>query len=256
MDNRDKHGFFSVKIREIRGIRDLNWFKSRSNLMEVAKIENVTRTFKVGKIETQALRGVNLSIESGEFTALVGPSGSGKTTLLQLIGCLDLPTSGNVIINGKNVSKLNRSQRADMRRGTLGFIFQFFALIPTLTAYENVEMPLLLTGVSGSERRKRVTELLEAVGLTDRANNRPDQMSGGQQQRVAIARALTTKPALILADEPTANLDTANGQQVMETMTRLNQETGVTFVFATHDPRVIHYARRVVTLEDGLIVKN
>jgi putative ABC transport system ATP-binding protein len=222
--------------------------------MEVAKIENVTRTFKVGKIETQALRGVNLSIESGEFTALVGPSGSGKTTLLQLIGCLDLPTSGNVIINGKNVSKLNRSQRADMRRGTLGFIFQFFALIPTLTAYENVEMPLLLTGVSGSERRKRVTELLEAVGLTERANNRPDQMSGGQQQRVAIARALTTKPALILADEPTANLDTANGQQVMETMTRLNQETGVTFVFATHDPRVIHYARRVVTLEDGLIV--
>jgi putative ABC transport system ATP-binding protein len=224
--------------------------------MEVAKIENVTRIFKVGKIETQALRGVNLSIESGEFTALVGPSGSGKTTLLQLIGCLDLPTSGNVFISGKNVSKLNRSQRADMRRGTLGFIFQFFALIPTLTAYENVEMPLFLTGASGAERRKRVTELLEAVGLSDRANNRPDQMSGGQQQRVAIARALTTKPALILADEPTANLDTANGHQVMETMTRLNQETGVTFVFATHDPRVIHYARRVVTLEDGLIVNN
>jgi putative ABC transport system ATP-binding protein len=224
--------------------------------MEVTKIENVTRVFKTGKVETQALRGVNLSIQSGEFTALVGPSGSGKTTLLQLIGCLDQPTSGQVFINGKDVTKLNRNQRADMRRGTIGFIFQFFALIPTLTAYENVEMPLLLTGHGASERRERVTKLLEAVDLTDRAHHRPDQLSGGQQQRVAIARALATKPALILADEPTANLDTPNGKQVMETMVRLNQETGVTFVFATHDPRVIEYARRIVTLRDGLIVVN
>jgi putative ABC transport system ATP-binding protein len=223
--------------------------------MEVAKIENVTRIFKVGKVETQALRGVNLSIGSGEFTALVGPSGSGKTTLLQLIGCLDQPTSGQIYINGKDISHLNRNQRADMRRGTLGFIFQFFALIPTLTAYENVEMPLLLSGLGGSERRKRVTDLLAAVDLADRGHHRPDQLSGGQQQRVAIARALVTKPALILADEPTANLDTPNGKQVMEIMTRLNQETGVTFVFATHDPRVIQYARRVVTLRDGLIVE-
>jgi putative ABC transport system ATP-binding protein len=142
-----------------------------------------------------------------------------------------------------------------MRRGTIGFIFQFFALIPTLTAYENVELPLLLTGQNGSSRRARVTELLKAVDLTERAHHRPDQLSGGQQQRVAIARALTTNPSLILADEPTANLDTANGQQVMETMTRLNRETGVTFVFATHDPRVIHYARRVVALQDGLIAE-
>ena len=224
--------------------------------MEVTKIENVTRTFKLGNQETQALRGVNLSIENGEFTALVGPSGSGKTTLLQLIGCLDQPTSGHVYINGKDVSKLNRNQRADMRRGTIGFIFQFFALIPTLTAYENIEMPLLLIGQNGSERRARVTELLQAVDLADRAHHRPDQLSGGQQQRVAIARALAPKPALILADEPTANLDTVNGKQVMETMTRLNQETGVTFVFATHDPRVIQYARRVVTLRDGIIVEN
>jgi putative ABC transport system ATP-binding protein len=224
--------------------------------MEVTKIENVTRTFKTGKVETQALRGVSLSIENGEFTALVGPSGSGKTTLLQLIGCLDQPTSGHVYINGKDVSKLNRNQRADMRRGTIGFIFQFFALIPTLTAYENIEMPLLLTGHSPSERRQRVQELLEAVDLSDRAHHRPDQLSGGQQQRVAIARALTTKPTQILADEPTANLDTPNGKQVMETMTRLNQETGVTFVFATHDPRVIQYARRVITLRDGVIVEN
>jgi putative ABC transport system ATP-binding protein len=222
--------------------------------MEVVKIENVTRNFKTGKVETQALRGVNLSIQNGEFTALVGPSGSGKTTLLQLIGCLDLPTSGSVYINGKEVSKLNRNQRADMRRGTIGFIFQFFALIPTLSAYENVEMPLLLNGHSPAERRQRVQELLEAVELSDRAHHRPDQLSGGEQQRVAVARALAAKPALILADEPTANLDTANGQQVMETMTRLNQETGVTFIFATHDPRVIQYARRVVTLQDGRIV--
>jgi len=224
--------------------------------MEVIKIENVTRIFKIGKVETQALRGVNLSIENGEFTALVGPSGSGKTTLLQMIGCLDQPTTGKVWVNGKDVSRLNRNQRADMRRGALGFIFQFFALIPTLTAYENVEMPLLLAGQGGAERRKRVTELLQAVDLSDRANNRPDQLSGGQQQRVAIARALATNPTLILADEPTANLDTANGKQVMEVMSRLNRETGVTFVFATHDPRVVAYARRVVELRDGLISEN
>lgn len=224
--------------------------------MEVTKIENVTRFYQVGNVETQALRGVNLTIEQGEFTALVGPSGSGKTTLLQLIGCLDQPTSGRVFINGTDVSRLNRNQRADMRRGTIGFIFQFFALIPTLTAYENIEMPLFLVGQSAAERHKRVTQLLEWVDLTDRAHHRPDQLSGGQQQRVAIARALATNPTLILADEPTANLDTANGRQVMEIMTRLNQETGVTFVFATHDPRVFNYARRVVTMQDGLIVEN
>ena len=224
--------------------------------MEVTKVENVTRIFKIGKVETQALRGVSLAIESGEFTALVGPSGSGKTTLLQLIGCLDQPTSGHVYINGKDVSKLNRNQRADMRRGTIGFVFQFFALIPTLTAYENIEMPLLLIGQGAAERKARVNQLLEQVDLTDHTHHRPDQLSGGQQQRVAVARALATRPALILADEPTANLDTPNGKQVMETMTRLNQETGVTFVFATHDPRVFNYARRVITLRDGIIVEN
>ncbi len=224
--------------------------------MEVTRIENVTRIFKTGDVETQALRGVSLTIEKGEFTALVGPSGSGKTTLLQLIGCLDQPTSGRVFINGKDVSKLNRNQRADMRRGTIGFIFQFFALIPTLTAYENVELPLLLNGKSAAERRQRVTSLLESVGLADRAHHRPDQLSGGEQQRVAIARALAPNPTLILADEPTANLDTANGQQVMETMTRLNQETGVTFVFATHAARVIKFAPMVITLRDGMVVED
>lgn len=224
--------------------------------MEVVKIENITRTYQVGKVETQALRGVSLTIANGEFTALVGPSGSGKTTLLQMIGCLDQPSTGKVFVDGTDVTTLNRNQRADMRKGHIGFIFQFFALIPTLSAYENIEMPLLLNGHTPKERHDRVMELLKAVDLEDRANNRPDQLSGGQQQRVAIARALAPKPALILADEPTANLDTTNGQQVMEIMTRLNQETGVTFVFATHDPRVIKYAKRIVTLRDGLIDEN
>jgi putative ABC transport system ATP-binding protein len=224
--------------------------------MEVVKVENVTRVYQIGKVETRALQGVSLTIESGEFTALVGPSGSGKTTLLQMIGCLDQPSSGQVYISGKDVTRLNRNQRADMRRGHIGFIFQFFALIPTLSAYENIEMPLLLNGHNPKDRHERVTELLKAVDLADRAKNRPDQLSGGQQQRIAIARALAPKPALILADEPTANLDTANGQQVMEIMKKLNQETGVTFVFATHDPRVINYATRVVTLKDGVIEKD
>jgi putative ABC transport system ATP-binding protein len=224
--------------------------------MEVTKVINATRDFKIGEMETHALRGVNLSIEDGEFTALVGPSGSGKTTLLQLIGLLDQPTSGQVFINGKDATRLSRNQRADLRKGTIGFIFQFFALIPTLTAYENVEMPLLLNGTKPAERRKRVNEALEAVGLTDRSHHRPDQLSGGQQQRVAVARALAINPRVILADEPTANLDTENGKQVMDIMKKLNKETGVTFVFATHDPRVIGYADRVVTLQDGLITKD
>ena len=224
--------------------------------MEVTKVTNATRNYKIGEVETKALRGVSLSIENGEFTALVGPSGSGKTTLLQLIGLLDQPTSGSVSINGQDATSLNRNQRADLRKNAIGFVFQFFALIPTLTAYENVEMPLLLNGTKPAQRKERVNEMLEAVGLADRANHRPDQLSGGQQQRVAVARALATNPKLILADEPTANLDTANGKQVMDIMAKLNKETGVTFVFATHDPRVFNYAQRIVTLQDGLITED
>jgi putative ABC transport system ATP-binding protein len=224
--------------------------------MEVTKVVNATRNYKIGEVETRALRGVNLSIEDGEFTALVGPSGSGKTTLLQLIGCLDQPTSGQIFVNGQDVTGLNRNQRADLRKGTIGFVFQFFALIPTLSAYENVEMPLLLLNQNGARRKARVMELLGAVGLSDRAHHRPDQMSGGEQQRVAVARALATHPSMILADEPTANLDTENGRQIMEIMQRLNKETGTTFIFATHDPRVIKYAKRVVTMRDGVVVDN
>ena len=224
--------------------------------MSVIELQDVTRVYKIGEVETHALRGVNLTIDEGEFTAIVGPSGSGKTTMLQLMGCLDRPTSGRVLINGEDISKLNANRRADLRKGTIGFVFQFFALIPGLTAYENVDLPLLLAGEKKSKRRKRASELLEAVGLTDRARHRPDQMSGGEQQRVAIARALAVDPVLVLADEPTANLDTENGRQIMEIMQRLNEETGTTFIFATHDPRVFPFARRVVEVRDGKVAEN
>ncbi|GAP16590.1 ABC transporter ATP-binding protein [Levilinea saccharolytica] len=224
--------------------------------MSAIEVEQITKTYKIGTQETHALRGVTASFNEGEFTALVGPSGSGKTTLLQIIGCLDQPTSGALRIKGQDVSRLNADQRADLRKGTIGFVFQFFALIPGLTAYENVELPLLLNGEGTAARKARVLELLDAVGLSERANHRPDQLSGGEQQRVAVARALSVRPLMVLADEPTANLDTENGKQVMEIMRRLNQETGVTFLFATHDPRVVSYATRVVQLRDGRIDDN
>ncbi len=224
--------------------------------MSVIQLENVTKIYTVGEVETRALDGVSLNIEDGEFTALVGPSGSGKTTMLQLMGCLDKPNRGSVKINGRDVTRFNPNQRADLRREMIGFIFQFFALVPVLTAYENVELPLLLNDVPTAERRERALEMLEAVGLADRADHRPDQLSGGEQQRVAIARALGSRPALVLADEPTANLDTANGSQAMEIMRRLNEQTGTAFIFATHDPRVVAFARRVVKLQDGRVVDN
>ena len=224
--------------------------------MEVIQLENATKIYTIGEVETRALDGVNLSIEEGEFTAVVGPSGSGKTTMLQLMGCLDRPNSGVVKIKGQDVTRFKANQRADLRREMIGFIFQFFALIPVLTAYENVELPLILNGVPTAERQERVLEMLEAVGLADRAQHRPDQMSGGEQQRVAIARALAPHPLLVLADEPTANLDTANGKQAMEIMQRLNEDTGTAFIFATHDPRVVAFARRVIRMQDGRLGNN
>ena len=224
--------------------------------MHAIELENAVKTYQIGEVKTHALDGVSLSIAEGEFTALVGPSGSGKTTMLQLMGCLDRPNSGAVKINDQDVTKLSKNKRADLRREKIGFIFQFFALIPVLTAYENVELPLLLNNVKAKERQERVMGLLEAVGLADRAGHRPDQMSGGEQQRVAIARALASDPLLVLADEPTANLDTANGAQAMEIMQRLNQETGTAFIFATHDPRVMSYAQRVIELQDGRVISN
>jgi putative ABC transport system ATP-binding protein len=224
--------------------------------MHAIELENAVKTYQIGEVKTYALDGVSLSIAEGEFMALVGPSGSGKTTMLQLMGCLDRPNSGSVKINGQDVTKLSKNMRADLRREKIGFIFQFFALVPVLTAYENVELPLLLNNVKAKERQERVMGLLESVGLADRAGHRPDQMSGGEQQRVAIARALASGPLLVLADEPTANLDTANGAQAMEIMQRLNQETGTAFIFATHDPRVMSYAQRVIELQDGRVINN
>jgi putative ABC transport system ATP-binding protein len=221
--------------------------------MEIITVDNATKIYKIGEVETRALDGVSLSIEEGEFTALVGPSGSGKTTLLQLMGCLDKPNSGTVKVGGQDVTRMKANPRADLRREKIGFIFQFFALVPVLTAYENVELPLLLNNVGAKARRERVTGLLDSVGLADRADHRPDQLSGGEQQRVAIARALAPHPLLVLADEPTANLDTANGAQAMDIMQRLNEETGTAFIFATHDPRVVAYARRVIEMRDGRI---
>jgi putative ABC transport system ATP-binding protein len=224
--------------------------------MQAIELENAVKIYQIGDVETRALDGVSLGIEQGEFTALVGPSGSGKTTMLQIMGCLDQPNSGLVKINGQDVTRLSKNKRADLRRESIGFIFQFFALIPVLTAYENVELPLLLNGVKPKERKERSLELLDAVGLADRIEHRPDQMSGGEQQRVAIARALASRPLMVLADEPTANLDTANGAQAMEIMQRLNQETGTAFIFATHDQRVVSFARRVIKMQDGKIVDN
>ncbi len=222
--------------------------------MSVLELQDVKKEYSIGEVITMALNGVSLEIGEGEFTTLVGPSGSGKTTMLQLMGCLDLPDSGRVLINNQDVSSYKKNQRADLRREMIGFIFQFFALVPVLSAYENVELPLLLNGVPQAERKERANRLLDAVGLSHRINHRPDQLSGGEQQRVAIARALAPEPLLVLADEPTANLDTENGAQAMDIMERLNRETGTAFVFATHDPRVVAYARRVVTLQDGVIV--
>jgi len=224
--------------------------------MQAIHLDNVTKIYQIGEVETRALDGVSIDFAAGEFTSLVGPSGSGKTTLLQLLGCLDRPNSGTIEINGVDVGKLSPNKRAELRSAEIGFIFQFFALIPVLNAYENVEMPLLLSGVPAKERKERVTDLLDAVGLGDRMQHRPDQMSGGQQQRVAIARALAPQPLMVLADEPTANLDTANGEQAMEIMQKLNRETGTAFIFATHDPRVVAYARRVVRMQDGRVIED
>ena len=221
--------------------------------MEIITVENATRIYRLGEVETRALDGVSLKIEEGEFITLVGPSGSGKTTLLQLMGCLDKPTSGRIKVGGQDVTHMKANPRADLRREKIGFIFQFFALVPMLTAFENVELPLLLNNIPAKQRRERAMGLLEAVGLADRARHRPDQMSGGEQQRVAIARALSHNPLLVLADEPTANLDTDNGAHAMGIMQRLNEETRTAFVFATHDPRVVTYARRVIELRDGKI---
>ena len=221
--------------------------------MPLINIRDVVKTYNHTSVPVHALNGVTLTVEKGEFTAIVGPSGSGKTTLLNMIGGLDQPTSGMVVIDDVDISTMKKDQLIDFRLWHIGFVFQAYNLIPVLTAQENVEFIMLLQGVEKKERDRRTRELLEAVGLADRSHNRPAELSGGQQQRVAVARALASHPSFVLADEPTANLDTKSAMSLLDLMERLNHEHGMTFLFSTHDARVIHRAHRVVTLEDGAI---
>jgi len=224
--------------------------------MPVIKTIDLKKYYNRGtELEVRALDGVNLEIDAGEFTAVVGPSGSGKTTLLNIIGGLDRPTGGKVYIDGKDISGLSENEMIDFRLHHIGFVFQAYNLIPVLSAYENAEFIMLLQGKTERERRQRVTELLTAVGLEKQIDKRPAQMSGGQQQRVAVARALASKPKFVLADEPTANLDSKSTTRLLDIMKRLNDDEGVTFIFSTHDQRVIDRAKRVIYLDDGKIVK-
>jgi putative ABC transport system ATP-binding protein len=223
--------------------------------MAIVAVEDVTRVYTLGKSEVHALRGVSLAVEKGEFLSIAGPSGSGKTTLLNLIGCVDTPSTGRVVVAGEDTSTLSERALTDLRLHRLGFIFQTFNLVPVLTVFQNVEFPLLLQGGhSGRERRERVDGLLEAVGLADHAKHRPSELSGGQRQRVAVARALVTRPAIVLADEPTANLDSATGENIIDLMREMNQRDGTTFIFSTHDAKVMAHASAVVRIADGRLV--
>lgn len=224
--------------------------------MTVIETKNLRKTYHTNQIEVHALNGVNLKIEEGEFTALVGPSGSGKTTLLNLIGGLDEASEGEVIVGGTVITGLKDSKLIDFRLHNIGYVFQAYNLIPVLTAVENVEFIMLLQDRPKAEREARALELLKKVGLEDKAKSRPGEMSGGQQQRVAVARALASKPRFILADEPTANLDSHSTTNLLDIMAKLNQEEKITFIFATHDQRVIIKARRVVTIDDGKIISD
>lgn len=219
----------------------------------IVELTDVRKVYMQGKLEVVAVDGVSLAIERGDFAAFSGPSGSGKTTILNLIGMLDKATEGKILLEGKDVSTLNRTEMADLRRNRLGFIFQAYNLIPVLTAYENAELVLALQGVAADKRREIVMALLEEVGLKGMEHRRPDELSGGQQQRVAIARAIAPEPALILADEPTANVDSETAEAILDLMGSLNKEHGVTFLFSTHDPRVMARARRVIRLRDGSV---
>ncbi len=222
--------------------------------MSIAKLENIHKVYHIGKIDFPALRGISFSIEEGEFLSIAGPSGSGKTTVLNLLGCLDKPSQGKIFLEEKDITALPTAKLADVRRKNIGFVFQTFNLIPVLTAMENVEFPLILEGQHDTKERHRLTEkILTEVGLKDFLRRRPNEMSGGQQQRVAVARALVKKPKLVLADEPTANLDSVTGKEILQLMLELNQKTCTTFVFSTHDKMVMDFARRIIRLRDGKI---
>ena len=224
--------------------------------MKVIDIKSLEKIYNGSEVNVHALRGIDLSFEKGEFAAIVGPSGSGKTTMLNLLGGLDNPTSGKVIIGGTDISTLNPSQLINFRLYNIGFVFQAYNLIPVLTARENVEFIMHLQGKPKAEREARTRDLLESVGLGDRMNSRPSKLSGGQQQRVAVARALASKPQFVLADEPTANLDSQATANLLDIMEKLNRDEEITFIFATHDARVMKKARRVITIEDGKVLSD
>lgn len=228
-------------------------FLGEGAFMEILQAQEVVKEYTLGKTHVQALRGLNLNIDSGEMLCIMGPSGSGKTTLLNLLGLLDTPSSGKILLQGKPTQNLPYKEAARLRSRFLGFIFQSFNLFPVLNAFENVEYPLLFHPLTRKERRDRVWKALAEVQLREVALHRPDELSGGQRQRVAIARALVTNPLLILADEPTANLDSESAEAIMAAMQRLNQGQRTTFVFSTHDPRVVHHATRIVRISDGVI---
>lgn len=221
------------------------------NLIELQTLE---KEYDLGLVKLHVLRGINLKIKKSEIVAIMGPSGSGKSTMLHMLGCLDRPTKGKVIIDGVDVSKLSEDELAKIRREKIGFIFQFFYLIPSLTALKNVELPMTFLG-SIKDKEKKSKELLKMVGLQDRMYHRPNQMSGGESQRVAIARALANDPQIILADEPTGNLDSKSGKEVMEILIKLNKERGVTLILVTHDPSIARHAERIINLKDGMIIK-
>ena len=224
-------------------------------MSEIVQVKDVTKNYLLGKTTVRAIRGVTLDIHHRDFIALVGPSGSGKTTLLNLMGCLDKPTTGKILFEGEDISRLNRDRLADIRSAKVGFVFQHFNLIPVLTAYENVEFPLLLKKLDKVERKERVESALQRVGLSDKMGRNPLELSGGEQQRVAVARALAGGPDIVLADEPTGDLDSDMGGKVIKLMKELNKE-GTTFVFSTHDPAIMEHASRIVRLHDGKIVGN
>ncbi len=224
--------------------------------MSIIEVKNVTKVYDETQVKVNAVNGIDLSFEQGEFAAIVGPSGSGKTTLLNVIGGLDDPTSGEVIIDGININKLKSRKLIDFRMRNIGFVFQSYNLIPVLTAKENVEFIMQLQGKSKKERLDRTKELLTSVGLADRMDSRPNKLSGGQQQRVAVARALASKPKFILADEPTANLDSKSTENLLDIMKQLNKDENITFIFSTHDARVVKKARRIITVVDGKVVSD
>ncbi|HUK66059.1 MAG TPA: ABC transporter ATP-binding protein [Anaeromyxobacteraceae bacterium] len=220
----------------------------------VVRVDAVSKTYRLGKTEVPALRGVSLEIHRGEFLSIAGPSGSGKTTLLNLIGCIDTPTSGRVLVDGQDTKDLSERALTELRLHRIGFIFQTFNLVQVLSVFQNVEFPLLLQGgLARKERDRRVSGLLEAVGLFDHAKHRPSELSGGQRQRVAVARALVTRPGLVLADEPTANLDSQTGANIIDLMKDMNGRDGTTFIFSTHDPKVMSHATAVVRIADGQV---